>query len=65
MYDDEAEYSALRVARCEWCRGLGRKRKPCPLCGALILKDGTMSMMIAGLFADVPVEPRRKARKCR
>lgn len=63
--DPAAEMAALNVSRCTWCKGAGRKRRPCPLCGALILANGTIATQVAGLFADLATEPHKRKAKVR
>jgi len=35
---------------CSWCKGNGRKRKPCPLCGKVILANGQVAQQAGSLW---------------
>lgn len=52
---------------CEYCRGRGYVSKPCPLCGAIRLRQGGMAYQAGSVWGDSPPEvaPRRRGRKSR
>jgi len=51
-------------ARCRRCKDEGFLRGPCPDCGALQVRDGTVVHEAGQFFPDVPVvaKPKKKVR---